>query len=331
MQMKCLALITLAFVCPTLWGQSNTFPPSGNVGVGTTSPTLKFVVSNAGAQGFEVNPTTPALTGGVDLVFYNRSSSGYAPVYFDASAYTFNRGNVGIGTNNPVLKFVVSKNGAQGLEVNPVSPTVAGAVDIAFYNRSNSTYIPAFFDASAYIFNRGNLGVGTTNPTLKFVVSNSGAQGFEINPNTPYITGGVDVVFYNRSAGAYAPAFFDASVYSFNRGNVGIGLTNPSYPLHVNGTIRASTLITNGGTWPDYVFSGSHQLAPLSETEDFITSNGHLPGVPSAAEISESGVDVGSMQRVLLEKIEEITLRLIDISKQNDCLKKRIMDLENKK
>lgn len=118
-------------------------------------------------------------------------------------------------------------------------------------------------------------------------------------------------------------------------GSVTIGTTNlPSgYKLAVGGNIIAEKVrvkLQSSG-WPDYVFGKEYSLLSLKETERFIKLNNHLPGVPSAAEIEKSGLDLGDGQAVLLKKIEELTLHLIEMNKkveklilENEALKKKI-------
>ena len=93
-------------------------------------------------------------------------------------------------------------------------------------------------------------------------------------------------------------------------GNVGIGTTSPSYKLDVNGTIRANEIIVNT-TGADFVFADDYQLRPLSEVKTFIQENKHLPEIKSAQEMQEDGVRVNELQTQLLQKIEELTLYLI--------------------
>jgi hypothetical protein len=73
--------------------------------------------------------------------------------------------------------------------------------------------------------------------------------------------------------------------------------------------------------WPDYVFSRNYKLPSLSEVEQFITENQHLPNVPSAAEVKENGIELGEMNAILLQKVEELTLYIIALQKQVDELK----------
>ncbi|TMN70733.1 hypothetical protein CWB74_23720, partial [Pseudoalteromonas piscicida] len=74
--------------------------------------------------------------------------------------------------------------------------------------------------------------------------------------------------------------------------NVGIGTTNPTEKLAVNGNIRAKKLIVTQNGWPDYVFSKNYKLKPLNEVDQFIKTNNHLPDMPSAKDVEEKGLDI---------------------------------------
>ncbi len=114
----------------------------------------------------------------------------------------------------------------------------------------------------------------------------------------------------------------------FNGGNVGIGTANPLALLSVNGTIRAREVkVTNLG-WADFVFDDNYYLRPLKEVEAFIQKNKHLPDVPSEKEVKEEGTNLGEMDAILLQKIEELTLYMIEMQKENERLKERVNTLE---
>ncbi len=109
---------------------------------------------------------------------------------------------------------------------------------------------------------------------------------------------------------------------------MGIGTTNPgSYKLAVNGKIRAKDVVVETG-WSDFVFEDDYELKPLNEVEIFIQTHKHLPDIPSAEEVSENGVALGDMQALLLQKIEELTLYMIEMDKENQALKARVAELE---
>jgi hypothetical protein len=91
---------------------------------------------------------------------------------------------------------------------------------------------------------------------------------------------------------------------------LGIGTSNPQYTLDVNGSIRAKEILVET-TGADFVFADNYRLRPLSEVEAFITENKHLPEIQSAQEMQENGVSVSELQTKLLQKIEELTLYLI--------------------
>ena len=107
-------------------------------------------------------------------------------------------------------------------------------------------------------------------------------------------------------------------------GNVGIGTTanTNSFKLAVEGKIGAREVnVTVANPWPDYVFSTNYQLRTIDELESFIVKNNHLPEVPTAADVAANGVDIGAMNAILLKKIEELSLYVIDLKKENDKLK----------
>ncbi len=113
-------------------------------------------------------------------------------------------------------------------------------------------------------------------------------------------------------------------------GNVGIGVAQPSSTLDVNGTIRAKEVKIEATGWADFVFAEDYKLPTLSEVENHIIENKHLPDIPSEIEVKENGISIGEMQAKLLQKIEELTLYIIEQDKKNSELEKRVKELEDK-
>lgn len=109
-------------------------------------------------------------------------------------------------------------------------------------------------------------------------------------------------------------------------GKVGIGTSNPTYKLDVNGILRAKEIIVESG-WADFVFKEGYELSSLEDVESFIRANGHLPEIPSAKQVAEQGVSLGESQTKLLQKVEELTLYLIEQNKQIKELKTELSSL----
>ncbi len=119
----------------------------------------------------------------------------------------------------------------------------------------------------------------------------------------------------------YSCNTFSRIFISAATGNVGIGTDNPTYKLSVLGNIRSNEVVVETG-WADYVFNEKYVLKPLSEIEKFIQLNKHLPGIPSALEIQKNGLPVGETQKMMMEKIEELTLYIIQLNKRIEELEK---------
>lgn len=112
-------------------------------------------------------------------------------------------------------------------------------------------------------------------------------------------------------------------------GNIGVGISSPTSKFEVNGIIRAKKVIVTQSTWPDYVFETSYKLPSLESVSSFIKANKHLPEMPSASAIEKDGQDVGDIQKLLLKKVEELTLYVIEQQKEIQLLKERNEKLEN--
>ena len=96
-------------------------------------------------------------------------------------------------------------------------------------------------------------------------------------------------------------------------GNVGIGTNDTyNYKLAVNGAILTEEVTVKvSENWPDYVFKDNYNLLSLRQLKSYIKLHGHLPEVPKESEILSDGLKVGEMQRLLLKKVEELTLYII--------------------
>jgi len=120
--------------------------------------------------------------------------------------------------------------------------------------------------------------------------------------------------------GFYSPEFTVTA-----KGSVGIGTTDPKdYQLAVNGKIRAHEIKVETAHWPDYVFKPDYQLRSLAELNSFIQTNHRLPEMPSENDVAKDGIALGEMNKLLVKKIEELTLYLIEKDKKEKEQEKRL-------
>jgi hypothetical protein len=128
-----------------------------------------------------------------------------------------------------------------------------------------------------------------------------------------------------------ANAKLDVNGNIFSSGVIAIGTTNvadTNYKLFVEKGVHTRKVRVDQSTWADYVFYPEYNLRPLYEVEKFIQRNNHLPEVPSAKEVEEIGIDLGDNQSLLLKKIEELTLYIIDQDKKMEQLRKDVETLK---
>jgi hypothetical protein len=134
---------------------------------------------------------------------------------------------------------------------------------------------------------------------------------------------------------AQSPVYFpDGVVVGAPASGSGSVTTPAGYKMYVSTGILAEKVrvaAASGTFWADFVFSPDYRLRPLTEVERFIQLNKHLPDVPSAASVEKEGFDLGQNQAILLQKIEELTLYVIQQQKQIDKLQKQVKTLRTKK
>jgi hypothetical protein len=103
------------------------------------------------------------------------------------------------------------------------------------------------------------------------------------------------------------------------------------YKLAVSGKIITTEIVVKAtGQWPDYVFESDYELLPLHQLERYVRQNKHLPNVPTAKEVENNGVALGEFNATLLKKVEELTLYMIELKKENEVQQKLIDELLKK-
>lgn len=278
----------------------------GNVGIGTDTPRDKLHVNgNLSLKPDEA--TTPSY------INFKRASDGWIPARFgqayaqqgygghlifetNASASTTNlvermrithTGYVGIGTANPGHKLQIHDGAIQ-----IVNPGVSTSYSLIFRDEDTAN--------SSYFFHR---------KTPNYQILGSNRNGTGVLRKLGFAIGGGD----NEA---------DVKMTLDENGNLLIGKTtqaNTAYKLDVNGSIRSNEVVVNT-TGADFVFKDSYKLMKLEDVERYIEANNHLPEIKSAAEMQENGLSVGETETKLLQKVEELTLYMIELNKKVNSL-----------
>jgi hypothetical protein len=213
------------------------------------------------------------------------------------------------------------------------APKDAGGnkLNISFNWRGESS-TPRFFIKGS----NGFVGVGTTNPTTAFEVKAVGMWDGTIRANTngpsQYSSfallenGTLRWALYNHPGNNSSLLFANSAgqdkMAITQDGKLGIGTISPDAKLTVKGNIHAEEVkvdLTVPG--PDYVFEAQYNLPSLQEVENYIQQNKHLPEVPSAKEMEQNGINLSEMNMLLLKKVEELTLYVIELKKEVNELK----------
>jgi len=303
------------------YGQDQlTLKTNGDFGIGTTAPSAKLDVRNGHLYvGDEIfsNPGSWGGTINIDDDVHSRILIEERATGVQTSLWAHAGGNAKVGSISN-HDFGIIANGIEGIRLTTL----------------------------------GNVGIGTTSPSEKLEVNGNTLINGQITA-----LGGTPVLKLNDNDASNTvemASWVSFQAQGIEKGYVGFGssgnnklyLQNQDGELHLGGskTTISSYTIVNGnleaskvkvtatpGSVPDYVFQPNYRLQTLNELEAFIKANSHLPNIPNAKEIETNGQDVGDLQLKLLEKIEELTLYVIEQNKEMQAIKEKIEKLETQK
>jgi hypothetical protein len=296
----------------------NTNP--GYVGIGTSTPQSDITIWGADIVGgnqpnavAEVDNNQSSYidnTGHSDDIIH---TANYAP-----NSLIVNRVNT-IGqtypsppTSTTVTDFVVTSSGYVGIGTATPQSTldVAGGVAVGTYAGSASA-------PSNGMIVSGYVGIGTNDPAFNLDVNGNA----RVTSNS-IIGGNATIAGYVKIGDVTTP---NSLTYSGADGNYG-------YSLYVQYGVLAESfkcaLKGDATNWSDYVFDKGYKLPNLDQVKKYIDTNHHLPGVPSADDVVCDGIDMAKMDATLLKKIEELTLYVLDLKKDNDAMKAQISNLK---
>ncbi|MEL7677062.1 hypothetical protein [Elizabethkingia meningoseptica] len=179
----------------------------------------------------------------------------------------------------------------------------------------------------------GNIGIGNNSPLSKLDIASSKQNEYNYGD---ILIGDSTISMRLGTASEYSwiqsyggkPLFMNRLgnniVLNSQGGNVGIGVNNPKNKLDVNGTVHAKEVKVDMAGWADFVFHKDYELPTLDEVEKHIQEKGHLPNIPNTKEVTENGLSLGESQKLLLQKIEELTLYSIEQNKRIQKLEEKI-------
>jgi parallel beta-helix repeat protein len=300
-----IAVILTMTYCSGSIAQTNVFPTSGNVGIGTTTPGAKLDVRG------DIYNTGSVFIDGGDLILHRTTHAfGYVA---RPNTVGFKKLQFGVAGGGPLEDLYLNADRSYftgrvgiGVAVPAEKLTVAGS--------SGNIYI------GNTLFDGGYNGIflnGSTTPFDYNFLSKSDDKNLYINRPTNH-------AIYFRMGN-------NTQMVISPNGNVGVGTENISgagYKLYVETGIRTRKVTVDQLSWADYVFEEDYPLPSLAEVALFIKQHKHLPEIPSAKEIATDGLNLGENQVRLLKKIEELTLYLIEQDKKLQAQQEQIKMLQ---
>lgn len=256
----------------------------------------------------------------ISIGSYNQShaSTSYAIGYSNTNT-TIANGSIAIGQFN-------TNNTSHCISIGEYLSNSSGGIMMGMNGHASNHKPTLYISKTTGLNETGKIGIGNvTSPSAKLHIKADSDEKADLMLEA---TGTSAIYFKNKNNSISLTGnimTLSAGGFSYTDGNVAIGtMPNNDYKLAVKGVIRSEEVVVELMTsWPDYVFASDYSLPKLNEVKAFVNENGHLPGLPSASQVSENGLGLGEINAKLLEKIEELTLYIIE-------QEERIQKLEEK-
>ena len=316
------------------WQTHLSITDKGQIGIGTATPQANLQVMGIARAGISTTEYTEVSHGG-ENGYINTVGDGNLDFRHDGAnkmSLTSN-GFLGIGNATPKTKLHVSGAIIAGGRTDAIFNNTTNGTELSGYEGillpgPTSQYNISVQDGNGRIQHKWNATTGTSE---KFLVDNEDASFIDwtgVANNSNWI----EFKFANGDGKKAGDAIrWQTHLSISDKGQVGIGSGASnlgSYKLAVEGAIGAREIEVKQGNWADFVFEDDYELKDLNEVESFINENKHLPDVPSEKEVTENGINLGQMDAILLQKIEELTLYMIEVKKENESLKAEIEELK---
>lgn len=342
-------LIAVVLTGLSAHAQSNHWPATGSAGIGTsTSPAERFEIRDAGPSYLKFTRSNDALgpIGGIKFDVAGTevgrieteritAANRYCAMIFSLKSWLSSanmievmriheNGMLGLGTAAPIGKLHVNAPEGTRLAVFTLGniPHTDAILDISNATGSAGLFIP-------YLRGRSHHPGHTIGLYLV-------GEAEDITSPSPFEAA---VILDGRTK--TGTKIYNANVLAINSmgvnlavvkadGSMGIGTpVTHGHKLAVNGSgLFTKVVVKQQSAWPDFVFSQDYRLRPLSELAQYIADHQHLPEIPSAADVARDGQDLGEMNRKLLQKVEELTLYIIEQDQARKNTDRRLMELE---